>query len=81
MTQQNTKDSPQTLLFDADDTLWENNIYFERAIAAFITCLDHKDHSRRMRCAPTSMYVRASPRSLRTATASGSFRRSLGAMF
>jgi putative hydrolase of the HAD superfamily len=25
----------QTLLIDADDTLWENNIYFERAIAAF----------------------------------------------
>ena len=24
----------QTLLIDADDTLWENNIYFERAIAA-----------------------------------------------
>jgi len=23
----------QTLLIDADDTLWENNIYFERAIA------------------------------------------------
>lgn len=36
----------QTLLFDADDTLWENNIYFERAIAAFITCLDHREHSR-----------------------------------
>ena len=27
----------QTLLFDADDTLWENNVYFERAIAAFIS--------------------------------------------
>ena len=25
----------QVLLLDADDTLWENNIYFERAIAAF----------------------------------------------
>ena len=25
--------SVQTLLIDADDTLWENNIYFERAIA------------------------------------------------
>jgi putative hydrolase of the HAD superfamily len=30
-------DSPQTLLVDADDTLWENNIYFERAIAGFIS--------------------------------------------
>jgi len=35
----------QTLLIDADDTLWENNIYFERAIAAFIGFLDHKDYS------------------------------------
>jgi putative hydrolase of the HAD superfamily len=35
----------QTLLFDADDTLWENNIYFERAIAAFISFLDHQVHS------------------------------------
>jgi putative hydrolase of the HAD superfamily len=35
----------QTLLFDADDTLWENNIYFERAIAAFISYLDHRTHS------------------------------------
>ena len=35
----------QTLLLDADDTLWENNIYFERAIAAFISFLDHKRHS------------------------------------
>ncbi len=35
----------QTLLFDADDTLWENNIFFERAIAAFISFLDHKEYS------------------------------------
>jgi putative hydrolase of the HAD superfamily len=35
----------QTLLIDADDTLWENNIYFERAIAAFIGYLDHKEYS------------------------------------
>jgi putative hydrolase of the HAD superfamily len=35
----------QTLLFDADDTLWENNIYFEEAIAAFISYLDHRTHS------------------------------------
>src|SRR5262249_177066 len=26
-------------------TLWENNIYFERAIAAFISYLDHHDYS------------------------------------
>jgi putative hydrolase of the HAD superfamily len=37
--------TPQTLLFDADDTLWENNIYFERAIASFISYLDHRVHS------------------------------------
>ncbi len=35
-----------TLLFDADDTLWENNIYFERAIASFISYLDHRVHTR-----------------------------------
>ena len=37
--------SSQNLLFDADDTLWENNIYFERAIAAFISYLDHRVHT------------------------------------
>lgn len=35
----------QTLLIDADDTLWENNVYFERAIAAFIEFLDHRAYS------------------------------------
>ena len=39
------ENNPQTLLIDADDTLWENNIYFERAIAKFISFLDHRDHS------------------------------------
>jgi putative hydrolase of the HAD superfamily len=29
------------LLIDADDTLWENNIYFERAFDAFCDFLDH----------------------------------------
>jgi len=29
------------LLIDADDTLWENNIYFEQAIHAFIAFLNH----------------------------------------
>jgi putative hydrolase of the HAD superfamily len=33
---------PQTLLIDADDTLWENNVYFERAIAQFISFLNHR---------------------------------------
>lgn len=35
----------QTLLIDADDTLWENNVYFERAIAAFIGFLNHHEYS------------------------------------
>jgi putative hydrolase of the HAD superfamily len=35
----------QTLLIDADDTLWENNIYFERAIARFISFLNHQEYS------------------------------------
>ena len=35
----------QTLLIDADDTLWENNIYFERAIAAFVSYLNHHQYS------------------------------------
>ena len=35
----------QTLLIDADDTLWENNIYFERAIAAFIGYLNHRSYT------------------------------------
>jgi putative hydrolase of the HAD superfamily len=35
----------QTLLIDADDTLWENNVYFERAIASFISYLDHRVHT------------------------------------
>lgn len=29
------------LLLDADDTLWENNVYFEHAIHDFITLLNH----------------------------------------
>jgi putative hydrolase of the HAD superfamily len=33
----------QNLLIDADDTLWENNIYFERAIARFISFLNHHE--------------------------------------
>ena len=35
----------QTLLIDADDTLWENNVYFERAIAKFISFLNHREFS------------------------------------
>jgi putative hydrolase of the HAD superfamily len=39
----NSSARPQTLLIDADDTLWENNIYFERAIANFISFLNHHE--------------------------------------
>lgn len=35
----------QTLLIDADDTLWENNVYFERAIVRFISFLNHHQFS------------------------------------
>jgi len=38
-------DGEPTLLIDADDTLWENNIYFERVIADFISFLNHKQYS------------------------------------
>src|SRR3954469_25218352 len=31
----------QHLIFDADDTLWENNVYFEEAFAQFCTYLNH----------------------------------------
>jgi putative hydrolase of the HAD superfamily len=31
----------QNLIIDADDTLWENNIYFEQAFDEFIDFLDH----------------------------------------
>jgi putative hydrolase of the HAD superfamily len=32
---------PNYLLVDADDTLWENNVYFERAFHDFCQFLDH----------------------------------------
>jgi putative hydrolase of the HAD superfamily len=31
----------QTLIFDADDTLWENNVHFERVVADFTEWLAH----------------------------------------
>jgi len=39
------RNGAQTLLIDADDTLWENNIYFERAIAKFISFLNHQEYT------------------------------------
>ena len=35
-----------TLLIDADDTLWENNIFFEKTIDHFITQLEHLGYTR-----------------------------------
>ena len=34
-------DGRQHLIFDADDTLWENNVVFEGVIADFIAWIDH----------------------------------------
>ncbi len=34
-----TFDAPNRLIFDADDTLWENNVYFNRAIEEFLDLL------------------------------------------
>jgi putative hydrolase of the HAD superfamily len=31
----------QCLIIDADDTLWENNVYFERAFDEFVAFLEH----------------------------------------
>jgi putative hydrolase of the HAD superfamily len=39
--------SGQDLIVDADDTLWENNIYFERAFDEFVAFLDHSHMSAR----------------------------------
>jgi putative hydrolase of the HAD superfamily len=44
--------SRQTLLIDADDTLWENNVFFERTIEKFIDLLEPtgfpRDYCRRI---------------------------------
>src|SRR5947208_8353666 len=36
-----TRNGRQQLIVDADDTLWENNIYFERAFDEFYQFLSH----------------------------------------
>ena len=41
-----TAPSRRFLLIDGDDTLWENNVYFEQAIEAFIDFLAHSSMSR-----------------------------------
>lgn len=45
MTNSTNHNRAQTLLVDADDTLWANNIYFEQAIASFISFLNHHEYT------------------------------------
>ena len=42
---QTGKPRRQTLMIDADDTLWENNIFFERAIDQFVELVAHPELS------------------------------------
>lgn len=37
----------QNLIFDADDTLWENNVYYEAAIEGLIDLVDHPSLTRK----------------------------------
>ncbi|HEY8800675.1 MAG TPA: hypothetical protein VIM20_08760, partial [Candidatus Limnocylindrales bacterium] len=36
----------QHIVIDGDDTLWENNVFFEAAAEAFIDFLDHSSLTR-----------------------------------
>ena len=36
---------PTTLLIDAEDTLWENNMYFEQVAKEFVAVLEKRGHS------------------------------------
>ncbi len=47
------------LIIDADDTLWENNIYFERAFDEFVEFLDAFLAYARRRCA--TCWTRSKP--------------------
>src|ERR1051326_9057959 len=42
----NRRPESQVLLIDADDTLWENNVYFEQAIGDFLALVNHPHMSR-----------------------------------
>ena len=35
-----------TLLIDADDTLWENNVFFEKLIEDFISIVESSGYAR-----------------------------------
>ena len=39
----------QTLVFDADDTLWENNVLFERVVQDYLGWLAHPTRPRAAR--------------------------------
>ena len=54
--------SVRHLLIDADDTLWENNIYFERAIEEFMDFLDHSKLGRAEVRAVLNEFERANAR-------------------
>ena len=59
------------LLFDADDTLWENNIHFEQATHDFITFLNHS------RLSPEEVRAALDVVQRRTGYGSANFTRSL----
>jgi len=62
----------QHLIIDADDTLWENNIYFERAFEEFVQFLDHSTAERRR--GPHRFWMRlSSPMPESTAYGSANF--------
>jgi len=75
MPDQSPRLTNQTLLFDADDTLWENNIYFEQSISSFISYLNHHSYT------PAEVRERLNAVERETISAQGyglhSFRRSL----
>lgn len=64
------------LIFDADDTLWESNVLFERAIESFIDYLAHPTLSRRQVRAALDEIERSNCRDHGYGVAT--FRRSLG---
>ena len=59
----------QHLIIDADDTLWENNIHFERAIEEFLDFLDHSTLTRAEARAVLDEIERANAGSMATARA------------
>lgn len=71
--------SRQTLVFDADDTLWDNNVLFERVIDAYLDWLAHPTLDRAATRAVLDEVERANV--VVHGYGSGSFLRSLGDTF